>query len=125
MKTKFNEFVNENKNLPNVFKTLGYRKLTPDYMSEKTYSFLINWTWNGDFLHYYQDNGVNAIDKDIVNELSKWKPNKTVELHRVICDQNEDSKFDNKLSSFFPTLKAAKTLHKDMNCKKQMVLLNL
>ena len=116
MKTKFNEFVNENKKLGNVFR--DYKKFKPDYLSEKTYSFLINWTYNQKFLNYYKTNGVDSIDDDIVNELSKWKPKKTTYVYRINCNPKENSKFKNKLLSFSPTLESAVMLFQDSMCRE-------
>lgn len=133
--TTFYKFINEEKITPeylkidntyidsggniiggDLYKINDYEKY--DYISEKTHSFLINWSWSSDNLHFYQTHGLDAIDDDIIEELSQWKQKTPITLYRAVCDKNEELKHKNKLKSYFKNIKAAEMLLDDMDCKK-------
>jgi len=132
--TTIREYLNENKITPDylkvkkpyidrdgniiggdTYKVNDYEKY--DFISEKTHSFLINWCWNETNLRFYQTHGLNAIDDDIINELSQWKPKSPIKLYRAVCDKEGESKYKNKLKSYFKTLEAAQMTLEDMNCE--------
>lgn len=98
-----------------TYKVNDYDKY--DYISEKTHSFLVNWCWNETNLRFYQTHGLNAIDDDIVKELSQWKPKSPIKLFRSVCDRKGEEKYKNKLKSYFKTLEAAQMTLDDMNCE--------
>lgn len=129
-----NEYLKENKIIPDylkvnnpyidkegnmigndVYKLNNYEKY--DYISERTHSFLINWCWNEINLRFYQTHGLNAIDDDIIEELSQWKPKTPIKLYRAVCDKEGEIKYKNKLKSYFKTLEAAQMTLEDMNCE--------
>ena len=113
------QYIDDNGNLigSDTYKVNDYEKY--DYISEKTHSFLVNWTWNSYNLHFHQTHGLQSIDDDIINELSQWKPSTPVKLYRVICDNSENEKYKtNKLKSYFKTLEEAKSILSDMGCEK-------
>jgi len=133
--TKITDYLNENKLTPDylkinkpyidedgniigadIYKVNDYEKY--DYISEKTHSFLINWCWNETNLRFYQKHGLNAIDNDIIKELSQWKPKSPVKLYRAVCNKKNETKYKNKLKSYFKTLEAAQMTLEDMNCEK-------
>jgi len=133
--TTIREYLNENKITPdylkvekpyidkdgniigaNPYKINDYEKY--DYISEKTHSFLINWCWNETNLRFYQTHGLNAIDDDIIKELSQWKPKSSIKLYRAVCDKKGENKYRNKLKSYFKTLDAAQMTLEDMDCEK-------
>lgn len=113
-----NPYIDKDGNIigADTYKANEYEKY--DFISEKTHSFLINWCWNETNLRFYQTHGLNAIDDDIINELSQWKPKSPIKLYRAVCDKEDEIKYRNKLKSYFKTLDAAQMTLEDMNCEK-------
>jgi uncharacterized protein YkvS len=97
----FEEFIKENNN----YNKNDYPKNNP--LSDKTHQFLIKWTWNTKFFEYYRSHGIQSIDKDIIDELSKYRPEHEVRLYRIINDIHSELKHKNKLKSYCKNIKTA------------------
>jgi hypothetical protein len=96
----------DNDEIKSIYDRKKYPKNLP--LSEKEHAFLVDWSWNDEFIRIYQENGIEEIDQDIINELIKFRPAATVRLYRVIWDLEGEIKYkDNKLKSYCKNIQTA------------------